>query len=263
MSTGKKAKPSAQADDWVIRCEKRAAPAPAARATHVLKKGAMTLTTGSVTDRGLVRPRNEDHAYENTAGGVFCVADGMGGGQGGAKASEIACAHVASSLEGAQNYDARAFGVSASVMESHEAIRRFAEKAGYTQMGTTLVAAVFDLDRARLLAVHVGDSRLYRWRDGALERLTADHTIEPGSHILNRAIGIGEVTWPDCNEFDLRAGDRYLLCSDGVHGMLSDAQMANVFSLGGSPLATVARLQVLTVLAGAEDNYTAIVVNVD
>lgn len=244
----------------------------------------IVLTAASVSDRGLVRAENQDHHYEDLGRSVFCVADGMGGGQGGAKASEIVCAHVAGVLEGTSDYASRVDGVVKCLQSANLAIQRFAQKSGYDQMATTVVATVFDVDSARVSCVHVGDSRLYRWRDGKLDQLTVDHTVSeelsrradlamysaqlrassnPYSHVLTRAIGIGETVESERSEHEVRPGDRYLLCSDGIYDMLGEDGLTNVFNLGGSPRASVARLQALTVREGAEDNYTAIVVKVD
>ena len=122
-----------------------------------------------------------------------------------------------------------------SIAAANEAVHRAAGAATrFSDMGTTVVAARFDPKRGRLYVGHVGDSRCYRLRDGALKQLTRDHTMaelgvtgREGSH-LSRAVGPKGVVETDVAVLEPRAGDVYLLCTDGLTKMISDAVIRDI-----------------------------------
>ena len=247
------------------------------------KRGRLELDVACISERGLVRRDNQDNLFIDRRRSVFAVADGMGGAQGGAKASEIVCTRLAEASEGARNFEDLMRKSADAISKANHEIREYAYSAGYRQMGTTLVTLFVDNSgRNGAVLAHVGDSRAYRIRGGTLERLTHDHTIAgelsrrsscrglleelqgragPLSHVLTRAVGIEETVLADWRRVDIHPGDIYLLCSDGVYDMLPDKALATVCN---APLASahdiVTHIAKGVLAAGAEDNYTCIVI---
>ena len=247
-------------------------------------RSAVAVEAASVSERGLVRRDNQDNLHLGRESGVYCVADGMGGGEGGAKASEIACAALAAATAEKTDMAGRIRQVADAVRGANAEIRDFAKKAGYRQMATTVT--VFALDpRGRRCAVlgYVGDSRLYRVRGGALEQLSHDHTIagelgrraslrdEQGmsaaragmlSHVLTRAVGIEPEVQVEWRRLDLKPGDYYLLCTDGLYDMVSGSGIRRAFASGGKCSDIVGRLRDMIVARGAVDNFTMVVLKI-
>lgn len=229
----------------------------------------------TVSEKGLVRKNNEDHVFASAEKGVFAVADGMGGGSEGERASEIVCEELARVASG--DLAARQTAVDAAIVAANDRIRAYAHEKGFRQMGSTIAVILSDPDGAgRALVGHVGDSRVYRVRKGVAERLTEDHTIgtqllayakgrqadelksrvHPLAHVLTRVIG-GEAkivtTW---RETELGAGDRFLVCSDGIHDVVSDEDVGRLIG-EAKDLATAAQdLEAFVVRNGAPDNYS-------
>lgn len=199
------------------------------------------LEIASLSDAGLVRPFNEDSIAVDATLGIAAVADGMGERRGADMASRLATTRLLQLLrERADSAPDRA------VREAFAAVnaaicREAQDNPGMQGMATTLVAAWFRGDRVSI--AHVGDSRLYRFRDGHLERLTIDHSFvqeqlvagtltdeearqSQSRHLVTRALGTEEAVAPDLSEHEVRAGDLYLLCSDGLHDLVDDADIA-------------------------------------
>lgn len=243
----------------------------------------------AATDRGLVRADNQDAFACRPEMGFLCVADGMGGGDGGAAASAWTCAALEKAWEATrgQPFAAREARVGEALQEVNGRIRAYADEKGYRMMGTTVAALLHDAagDGARARICHVGDSRIYRLRRGRLDALTRDHTVgselgtalsssdsaqadalrarsNPLTHILTRAVGTERRARPAWKTVDVQRGDRLLLCSDGVHDMVSDAEIAALLKGGFSPQAAVARLEAAVRRAGAGDNYTLVCADV-
>lgn len=201
------------------------------------------------TDIGLRRKHNEDHIGFNQQLGIAVLADGMGGHQAGEIASHMA---VDSVLEKLQNLCERKSSVpitssqllefvSNTISHSNSIIYQAAESIDeHKGMGTTLVAAV--IKGSRIYAGHVGDSRLYLFRDRALSRITRDHSlvqdlIDKGfyteeeaktasvGHIVTRALGTKAEVEVDTIAHDAQPGDLLLLCSDGLSDMVADWQI--------------------------------------
>jgi PPM family protein phosphatase len=197
--------------------------------------------TVAKTDTGLQRRDNEDSAYARSP--VFVVADGMGGAQAGEVASRIAVETFEQGLpEDGSPEERLASRAREANKRIHELSRTEPERAG---MGTTLTAAY--VDRDDLSIAHVGDSRAYLFRDGALERLTQDHSLvdelvrrgklteeqaaeHPQRSIITRALGPEADVEVDTWTFPLRAGDIVLLCSDGLTSMISEERVAEVLA---------------------------------
>lgn len=241
------------------------------------RKSRPRITAVSESAIGLVRENNEDHLLVDDAHTAYCVADGMGGGADGEKASEIVCAEILMLLRyQPEDFAARMEASCNAVICSNEAIWDYSRSMGFEQMGTTLSMLIFDPNDAAHAAIcHVGDSRVYRFRDGTVSMLTRDHSVgaelgrrlgygpefasrsNPLSHVLTRAIGTAETVSPDWKKISVQPGDRYLLCTDGVHDVVSDERLGEL--VGKGPLkAAKAALSKEIVDCGAPDNYSFI-----
>jgi protein phosphatase len=229
-----------------------------------------------VSDVGRQRKRNEDAALVLETENVYAVADGMGGHQGGAIASQLAVEAITTTFLGAPRSGViprvppEAAMLVQSISAANESIRYLATRnANLAEMGTTVVAAMFRPECGRLYVAHVGDSRCYRWRDGVLEQLTRDHTVRAmdskGGMVerLNRAVGPCGVVDVDLAVHVTRPGDKYLLCSDGISKMLSKDEIREALASGDSPQARARDLVERANAAGGKDNITALVVSVN
>lgn len=248
---------------------------------------------GAKTDVGRVRESNEDHFRVVPELQLMIVSDGMGGEASGEVASELAVETIAnlcieSVRGGAATSEASApprAGLSArtntlfSAVQAangriHSAAQEDPEKRG---MGATVVAAW--LEGLRLSLVHVGDSRAYRFRAGALERLTFDHTLvaeqvrigiltpqqadtSAWQSVLIRALGTNEQVDLDVEEHLLTPGDLLLICSDGLTRMVRDPEISDVLSNSKSAQATADSLVALANKRGGEDNVTVVVLRI-
>jgi len=213
--------------------------------------------------RGMVREENEDTVAVAEDVGIALIADGMGGYNAGEVASGLAAeflvTHLAQDLTHLrQGIEGSADGPSRRMLHSvlrtridgaNEAIIDAANRhANLHGMGTTLAMLLLSGDSATTL--HLGDSRIYRLRDTALSLLTRDHSllqeqidagvITPGEarfslnrNFVTRALGVDLVAEPEINEYELRPGDLYLICSDGLPDMLSDEEIYDL--LCGEP----------------------------
>jgi protein phosphatase len=231
------------------------------------------LVTASRSDVGRVRSENQDACAEwSHASGarLLLVADGMGGHRGGSTASRLAVEAVGEVFAaGADDPEAtlrRAFAEA-----NARILRRAEEEPRLSGMGTTGVALLFAADGSAFVA-HVGDSRAYRIRGGAIQALTADHSVvaelmrvgmlrpdeaeeHPGRHTLLRALGTEDEVKVDVARVDARPGDRFVLCSDGLSGVVSDEEIARLLSGNALPGA-VEGLVALANERGGPDNVT-------
>ncbi|MDF1693728.1 MAG: Stp1/IreP family PP2C-type Ser/Thr phosphatase [Zhongshania sp.] len=240
-----------------------------------------------VTHIGQVREHNEDAIGIAADHGYMVVADGMGGHNAGEVASSIAVAEVSRHLNiaSAPNhedsiYSPQTLALRDAVLAANREILAAAEHdASRKGMGTTVVAMRFI--GQRLAVAHVGDSRLYRFREGFLDQLTTDHTLvqewvarklyteeeartAKNKNVITRALGLLSELEVDLLEELVRSGDIYLLCSDGLTGMLNDAEITEILSeQGHDPEAATMRLLTMANDAGGKDNISIIVVCVD
>src|SRR5688572_5943238 len=217
------------------------------------------------------RPRNEDYAacYLGTAserlstGVIAALSDGMGGAKGGRVAAELA---VRTFIEAALGQPAT-LGIARIGARAVDAVNRWIHSVGSTDrelngMACTLSALVLCGRRAHVL--HVGDSRVYRLRDDKLTLLTRDHTLgAPGTtHALTRAVGAQDILRADHSADSAQVHDRYLLCSDGVHGALSQQQIHALLCKRAAPRETAFQLVTEAAATTDADNATAIVLDV-
>jgi PPM family protein phosphatase len=225
----------------------------------------LTLRAAAASEAGPVRPDNEDSAYSGRW--LFAVADGMGGHA----AGEVASAAVIESLRAHDGAVAPASLIrvlgDAVVEANAEVARRAAENSARFGMGTTLTAMLWSGDRVAL--VHIGDSRAFRLRDGQLRQLTEDHVLGnlvsnagPLAPVLSRYLDGRPDRSPDLGLRDLRAGDRYLLCSDGLSPVVSTTAIAAVLAAAPDSAEAVRQLVALAEKAGGPDNISAIVIDV-
>ena len=229
-------------------------------------------TFGSRTDVGCVRDHNEDSLV--VAPPLFVVADGMGGHAAGEVASEIAVNVIA---ERAPEYpDANELG--RAVQAANHAILKAAhEGRGREGMGTTCTAAM--LEGERLVIAQVGDSRAYLLHKGKIQQLTRDHSlmadlieagqitpeearVHPQRSVITRALGSDPRTVADLYEINVDAGDRLLLCSDGLSGMVLDQDIEAILNRVSDPQRCASQLVNEAIAAGGHDNVTVIVVDV-
>lgn len=235
----------------------------------------IALRWAGCTHEGMRRTVNEDSVFASFP--VFLVADGMGGHASGDVASALA-------IEAFRSLKGRTLADVASVERAIErafddvTARSGEERSG----GTTLSGAVLvDVDGvAHWLVVNVGDSRTYVLEGGSLEQVTIDHSVvqelvetgalgraearrHPQRHVITRALGAGERAPADAWLRPAERGQRLLVCSDGLSGEVDDAEIAEVLTTVESPAAAAAILLRRALDAGAPDNVSVIVVDVD
>lgn len=227
------------------------------------------------THVGHVRSNNEDAFGSLPQFGFYVVADGLGGAAAGERASKIAVGTLVSEVCLAGE-SLTAQRVVQAVELANRRIRWEAENdPALRGMGTTVTAAI--VREGKLHIVNVGDSRAYRFRRGALECLTEDHTwirdiagaqgvrpeqlkSHPYRHMLTKAVGAEPVVGADTVEADFGADDILLLCSDGLHGVLAHQEVSDALG-GGESLKEKARGLIEATLArGAPDNVTVLLV---
>ncbi len=214
------------------------------------------------------RPANEDYVAVHLGapdrrGIVAALADGVGGNLGGREAAELT---VRSFIDAYSSLPAT-LGVQRAASRALEAINSWIHATGKSDAALAGMSCTFSaliLSRRAAHVLHVGDSRVYRFSDGRLERLTKDHVAGRGdlAHVLLRAVGFEESIKLDHARLGLRAHDRFLLCSDGVHGSLSDARLKALLETRSAPEETSRALIDAALQAGSDDNVTALVLDV-
>jgi serine/threonine protein phosphatase PrpC len=231
---------------------------------------------GARTDVGRVREGNEDSYMVHDP--LYAVADGMGGHQGGEVASSTALEHLERIAEEPISEDSGSARLADVVREANRVVyEKAAGDPGLSGMGTTLTAVVAAGPLIHL--AHVGDSRAYLLRHGELSLLTEDHTvvnrlvregritpqeaeIHPQRSILMRALGVDEQIDVDEATHEVRAGDRLLLCSDGLTGMVGESEILAILGGEEDPQRAADRLVEVANEAGGADNITAVVIDV-
>ncbi len=245
------------------------------------------------SEAGKSRIHNEDSFLRNHELGLFLVADGMGGEASGERASSLA-------VEQVEAFVARSRGkklkwpknprpdlsteqsrLLAGVLMANRRIRELArENPSMKGMGTTLVGGI--IEKNHLATVNVGDSRLYRLRENAIEQITADHSVvgekrrrgiltdkeakrHPQKHILTSALGAAEQPKADFYLPDIRPKDVFLLCTDGVHTSITDDEILSaVCAIGDGSLYKMGLSLVLKAkLAGGLDDMTVLLLSFD
>ena len=213
------------------------------------------------------RPDNQDylaaHLGDSARGAVAALADGVGGAKGGREAAELA---VRSFIDGYMGLP-ETLGPQRAGARALEAANAWIHAQGQRDPALEGMACTFSalMLRGRAAHVlHVGDSRVYRYSEGRLERLTSDHVAGRGDlrHALLRAVGFEPSVKLDHARVGLRLHDRFLLCSDGVHGALADARLKALLEPRGAPQDTARAIADAALQAGSDDNASALVLDV-
>lgn len=253
-------------------------------------KLAQAIEIAAKSDPGRVRADNEDAILADSSLGLAVLADGMGGYNAGEVAAGLAAGIIADELRHAFTvlpaHESVMGGKHHAVLALEEAISRGNDmiwqasrsRPEYGGMGTTVVTALF-YDNT-ICVGHVGDSRLYRLRQGALELLTRDHSLlqeqidngiitpdqakySSSRNLVTRALGSDFSVRADINEFPALSGDIYLLCSDGLSDMLDDEKIRSImFTFPGSLDELADRLVSQANEAGGRDNVSVVLVRV-
>lgn len=237
----------------------------------------MSILWAAGTDPGLVRPHNEDALWPQPQGGevargeaeaslLAMVADGMGGHVGGEVASRLA---VEAAIAGPGDAVARVRAANAAVVGTA------LDRPRLAGMGTTMTLGIFAADGVEI--GHIGDSRAYLYREGALTQLTRDHSlvaemiasgeispeeaaVHPFRSVITRALGMESSVVIDRVHRDLSPGDRVLLCTDGLTTMLDDDHIAALLQGTPGPEAAAALIEAAN-RAGGLDNISVVVVD--
>ena len=244
------------------------------------------LSYSGISDTGQVRKENEDDFLIMEKHCLFCVADGMGGEEDGKLASRTTLESVEKSMNYLSDTENATipFGLTDEMLGksllssiTHFSNSQVNKKSAGRTLGSTLVAAHFT--KNNLDIAHVGDSRLYLWRQDQLTQLTEDHSLvyelfklgeitqkEMHAHqmrnIITRAIGASASVEPSLGHIDVSAGDIFLLCSDGLTTMLNAYDIINIF-MKESSLSTLARSFISKANnAGGRDNVTVLLISV-
>ena len=242
------------------------------------------MKTGWASDRGLVRPNNEDSFLADEALGLFVVADGLGAHRAGEVASKMAVEAVANHLRSRADQLEGREAVCRALLEAlfaaHERVREAAAKDRELRgMGSTLVLA---LVRGGVLYVcHVGDSRAYLIDEQGIRQLTADHSVAAQlaragrlspeeaatyelRHLLTQAVGSSPQIFPDLTELELKGGEKTLLCTDGLTNVVADREILEVVQRHeGDPQSACNELVSLSLERGGPDNITVVLLSLD
>lgn len=248
-----------------------------------------TLFMAGKTDTGLKRDHNEDFIAWDAERGLALLADGMGGHKAGDVASRMSVEHIEKSLLAAlaQPLPAAAEGEASplagvldqAIGEANRSVYAAGEEnAEQKGMGTTLVALMLHGDR--VLAAHVGDSRLYRLHGRELTAVTRDHSLvrqmmeeglmteeeahdSPFAHVITQALGVREAVEAEIQEFEACAGDIYLLCSDGLSDLVGEAEITDtLLAAQGNWERAAQRLVDLANQHGGRDNISVVIVGI-
>ncbi len=224
------------------------------------------------TDVGRIRSSNQDYVF--SAGALHGIADGMGGHKGGNVASALACSTLTKLLKDARP-DERALEY--GIREANRAVfERAAGDEDLQGMGTTLTV-LWDAGE-RVILGHVGDSRAYLYRAESLKQMTSDHSLvwemmkqgsitpeearnHPYRNMITRAVGTDPVVVPDIFSVECRAGDKWLLCSDGLTEYLTDGHLAHLLDLY-PPEEAAERMMAEALEAGGKDNISLMIAEV-
>lgn len=231
-----------------------------------------------LTDTGLVRKNNQDSLWlDDPQGRFFIVADGMGGYIGGEVASQLAVEKISQHLE--KNLAHQPFDpvqtLKDAFFSANQAI--LAEQLNHIEqsdMGTTAVVLLLDGERA--WCAHVGDSRIYHWRDNKLVQITEDHTWiaqsvrlgtlsldqarqHPWRHVLSQCLGREDLMTVDIEPIEVQAGDRFLLCSDGLTEELTE-ELLEIYVSDPNQTEAAKNLVDAAKDNGGRDNITVVLV---
>jgi len=236
-------------------------------------KEKMRLTSSCQTNRGLVRSLNEDSYFADNSLNCFLVADGMGGQAAGELASSIMRDTVEELCSSPAGRSARCF-MTANV----RILAHIEEVQSHAGMGCT--ADLLTFGNTAFVLGHVGDSRCYRLREQKLEQLSKDHTLVQSQldqgliskeqakahsmkNVLLRVVGVKKELEVDFIHDSVSPGDIFLLCSDGLTGMVDDQKILEILSYAGPPSLKATMLIDEALYAGGKDNVTVILIEAE
>jgi PPM family protein phosphatase len=252
----------------------------------------MRAEAAGMSDVGLQREHNEDSFAVVPQHELFIVADGMGGHRAGDVASRIASESITEFFRRTAADDVTwPFHFDSDLTDDENRLMtaiRLANRQIYEHsvssrdlrgMGTTVVGALFNADKAVMYVGHVGDSRAYRIREGAISQLTRDHSLlndylaampdmpddqksELPKNVITRALGMQDSVEVDLVSDESHPGDLYVLCSDGLSGMVSDEDICRAVLENPRPDLACRRLVKMANENGGEDNVTAVVIRI-
>jgi protein phosphatase len=253
----------------------------------------MRAIASGLSDVGLQREHNEDSFVVLTEYDLFIVADGMGGHRAGDVASRLATDTIAEFFRSTATEDVTwPFHFDTSLSEEENRLltgirianRQIFERSAKSRecrgMGTTVVGALFSPKKNRMYIGHVGDSRCYRIRRGELRQMTRDHSLindyllampdlteeqksELPKNVITRALGMQDQVVVDLQHDDPQPGDTYVLCSDGLSGMVSDDDIELIVASTDDVRAACTRLIERANERGGEDNITAVLIKIE
>ncbi|MEW6209993.1 MAG: protein phosphatase 2C domain-containing protein [Acidobacteriota bacterium] len=239
----------------------------------------MELKVGQVCDRGLNprRPVNQDRLLMMAERGLFAVFDGVGGQRAGEVASQTAADTIEETLAHTQAASPVDLIRRAIEFANRDIFEMAAVNPEYRTMATTV--ALVHLNHNHATIAHVGDSRVYRFEDGLLVLETIDHTdlnddlragritrsqaaSQADRNVINRALGVEMDVEAEIKTIPIREGARFLLCSDGIYKHLDEDEIAHILSANDDPQRAADELKRIVYERGADDNLTAIIVEV-
>ncbi len=238
----------------------------------------MTSRTAALSHVGKIRANNQDSGYAGEH--LFIVADGMGGHAGGDVASALAIQAIATTDRAFGSVEEAEQTLSAALLEANQELAETVfEHPELTGMGTTVSGMIRVGDK--VVIAHIGDSRIYRFRDGSLEQITKDHTfvqrlvdsgritpeeaaVHPRRSVLMRVLGDVDIN-PEIDTMvvDTLPGDRWMLCSDGLSGYVTEEKVAEILAEQPDAAAAAQALVDESLDHGAPDNVTVVLVGVD
>lgn len=257
---------------------------------HIQVKGAQVVASG-ISDTGRVRSENQDSIFLDKEGHFMLLSDGMGGHERGAEASVMTIEVIQKYLQpdllalelqditNVEDVPAEIICLSSlvdkAITKANSVIYELNEQEGLERyMGATLVGLVL-VEGGHVMWFHVGDSRLYRWRDSSLKCLTRDHSAyeewvrdgrsgeAPAKNLVTRAIGPKEGVLPNIEWEKYQKDDTYILCSDGLTDMTTNDEIADILKAHEDNVDDIATRLVETALeAGGKDNTSVVVCRV-
>lgn len=230
----------------------------------------------NIYETGCVRKNNEDYFLMMPEVFLFAVADGMGGHNAGEIASRTAIEQLKEKALGLNDIedDTLQKWMIETVKEINREVYEISLRAEETEgMGTTLTSLMIRKNKA--VIGHVGDSRIYLWRDQTLSLLSEDHSMvnelvrlgelteekaknHPHKNVLSRALGVDSTTEVDCFQLETQQGDVFLLCTDGFSNVIEEEEIASEFSAAESWEQHLDNLKKVVLERGAPDNFTAV-----
>ncbi|MGB9221859.1 PP2C family protein-serine/threonine phosphatase [Mycobacterium sp.] len=241
------------------------------------------IESAALSDIGCKRPTNQDRCYADSEHGLFVVADGVGSSSDGALAAQMVIELLPSYLDRHLTPDQRDDPgaherLGQAVAELSDDLNTKGQTDDRIAGAATTVVAVAVVG-TRALVAHLGDSRVYLWRERVLHQLTRDHTLvqalvdarevqpedahsHPTRNVVTRFVAMRPPAIPDAVPVDLAVGDRMLLCSDGLHGVVDHQTLTEILGANPDPAGACAVLIEVARAAGGPDNITALVINV-